>query len=43
MRETLGVPGTGLSWYKTQRVGRSSHVLLWLLVAAVVAFLLVGR
>jgi hypothetical protein len=39
VRETLSAPGTGLSWYETQRVGRSSHVLLWLFVGVVVLYL----
>ena len=43
MRETVGLPGTGLSWYEQQRVGVRWNVLPWLLVGAVVAFLLFGR
>jgi hypothetical protein len=42
MRETVGLPGTGLSWYESQRVG-GAHLLPWLLVLVVVAFLLFGR
>jgi Protein of unknown function (DUF4236) len=43
VRETVGMPGTGLSWYEQQRVTAPWHVLPWLLVLAVVAFLLFGR
>jgi Protein of unknown function (DUF4236) len=43
MRESVGIPGTGLSWYEQQRVGARWNVLPWLLVAVVVLFLLFGR
>jgi hypothetical protein len=37
------VPGTGLSYYRTQRLAQGSHALTWLIIAAVVAFLMLGR
>lgn len=43
VRETIGLPGTGLGWYEQQRVVTHWHVSPWLLVGAVVAFLLFGR
>jgi Protein of unknown function (DUF4236) len=44
VRETIGLPGTGLSWFEQQRVTIRPHVLiLWLLVLVVVAIALFGR
>jgi hypothetical protein len=43
IRESVGIPGSGLSYWQTQRVTTHSHVMPWLFVCAVVAFLLFGR
>jgi Protein of unknown function (DUF4236) len=43
VRESVGLPGTGLSWYETQRMRARWNALPWLLIAAVVLFLLFGR
>jgi hypothetical protein len=40
VRETIGLPGTGLSWYEQQRLSRRPGLLLWLIVGAAVLFLI---
>jgi hypothetical protein len=43
VRESVGLPCTGLSWYEQQRVGTHWHVLPWLLIAGGVLSLLFDR
>ena len=46
VRETVGLPGTGLSWSQQQRVpgrgGSAWPVLSWLIIAAVILFAAIG-